>query len=71
MASVGDLVDSLKSLPTANEKEHRVNERIDHDRVRDAAEWLMRNLGLTIFGFDVVVSIFRLRLWVLVKRWQW
>ncbi|XP_015879508.1 inositol 1,3,4-trisphosphate 5/6-kinase 4 isoform X2 [Ziziphus jujuba] len=48
--------DSLKSLPTANEKEHRVNERIDHDRVRDAAEWLMRNLGLTIFGFDVVIE---------------
>lgn len=61
------LVDSLKSLPTGNEEEHRVDERIDHDLVRDAAEWLMRNLGLTIFGFDVVVSILRLRMCVLVK----
>lgn len=61
---VGDFLHSLKSLPTTNEKEHSGNDNcskatsdcIDHDLVRDAAKFLMRNLGLTIFGFDVVVS---------------
>lgn len=61
---VGDFLCSLKSLPTANEEEHSgddncsmaTNNCIDYCLVRDAARYLMRNLGLTIFGFDVVVS---------------
>lgn len=46
---------SLKSLPTDKEKVHS-GDSIDHGLVTDAAKWLARNLGLTIFGFDVVVS---------------
>ncbi|KAF3451093.1 hypothetical protein FNV43_RR07182 [Rhamnella rubrinervis] len=56
--------DSLKSLPSANEKDHSgdndcskaTSDCIDHGLVRDAAKCLMRSLGLTIFGFDVVIQ---------------
>jgi hypothetical protein len=55
---------SLKSLPTGGEDQHRgdsncskaTNHCIDLELVTDAANWLMRMLDLTIFGFDVVVS---------------
>ena len=47
---------SLKSLPTANECSQGNNECIDHGLVTEAAKWLVKKLGLTIFGFDVVVS---------------
>lgn len=47
--------DSLKSLPTDKEKVHS-GDSIDHGLVTDAAKWLARNLGLTIFGFDVVIQ---------------
>lgn len=55
---------SLKSLPTGSEDQHRgdsncskaTNHCIDLELVTDAANWLMRMLDLTIFGFDVVVS---------------
>ncbi|KAF4346195.1 hypothetical protein G4B88_018042 [Cannabis sativa] len=55
--------DSLKSLPTATGNPHSDsnsskgnNEHIDEDLVTEAAKWLMKNLGLTIFGFDVVID---------------
>ncbi|GMY33031.1 inositol 1,3,4-trisphosphate 5/6-kinase 4-like isoform X2 [Fagus crenata] len=56
--------DSLKSLPTANEDQHNsdgncskeTNHCIDLELVTDAANWLMRVLDLTIFGFDVVIQ---------------
>ncbi|XP_024020254.1 inositol 1,3,4-trisphosphate 5/6-kinase 4, partial [Morus notabilis] len=47
--------DSLKSLPTADEKQ-LCGDNIDHGLVTEAAKWLARNLGLTIFGFDVVIQ---------------
>ncbi|XP_062082429.1 inositol 1,3,4-trisphosphate 5/6-kinase 4 isoform X2 [Humulus lupulus] len=57
--------DSLKSLPTATGNPHsdsdsskgnNNNDHIDEELVTEAARWLMRNLGLTIFGFDVVID---------------
>ncbi|XP_058103470.1 inositol 1,3,4-trisphosphate 5/6-kinase 4-like [Magnolia sinica] len=54
------IFDSLKSLPTDNDKgQHSGNKNkqsIDVDLVTDAANWLRGRLGLTIFGFDVVVQ---------------
>ncbi|XP_058101242.1 inositol-tetrakisphosphate 1-kinase 6 isoform X2 [Magnolia sinica] len=54
------IFDSLKSLPTDNNKgQHSGNtnkQSIDVDLVTDAANWLRGRLGLTIFGFDVVVQ---------------
>ncbi|KAG2722344.1 hypothetical protein I3760_02G124600 [Carya illinoinensis] len=54
----------LKSLPIANDDKHggcgnyskATNHSIDLELVTDAANWLMRKLDLTIFGFDVVIS---------------
>lgn len=56
--------DSLKSLPTHSEDQHRgdgncskaTDHCIDLKLVTDAANWLMRMLDLTIFGFDVVIQ---------------
>ena len=57
---------SLKSLPTATENQHSGNnERIDHGLVTEAAKWLMGTLGLTIFGFDVVVSS---KVWIFLMK---
>lgn len=58
------LFDSLKSLPIAKENpqpgchEHlnANDQHIDLGLVSDAADWLRRMLGLTIFGFDVVIQ---------------
>ncbi|KAL2454507.1 Inositol 1 [Abeliophyllum distichum] len=58
------LFDSLKSLPIAEEhpqtgcQEHlnANDQHIDLGLVTDAADWLRRMLGLTIFGFDVVIQ---------------
>ncbi|XP_022860141.1 inositol 1,3,4-trisphosphate 5/6-kinase 4 [Olea europaea var. sylvestris] len=58
------LFDSLKSLPIAKEnlqsgcQEHlnSNDQHIDLGLVTDAADWLRRMLGLTIFGFDVVIQ---------------
>ncbi|PON32448.1 Inositol-tetrakisphosphate 1-kinase [Parasponia andersonii] len=55
--------DSLKSLPTATGNQQSgdgncskgSNEHIDHGLVTEAAKWLKRSVGLTIFGFDVVI----------------
>ncbi|GAB4858956.1 hypothetical protein Ancab_010428 [Ancistrocladus abbreviatus] len=54
--------DSLKSLPVAD-KSHCGHEactnagsNMDLDLVTNAANWLRRRLGLTIFGFDVVIQ---------------
>lgn len=54
---------SLKTLPVAN-KEQQLQARaedgklLDADLVEEAAKFLKGLLGLTVFGFDVVVSIF-------------
>ncbi|KAG2722355.1 hypothetical protein I3760_02G124600 [Carya illinoinensis] len=58
------IFDSLKSLPIANDDKHggcgnyskATNHSIDLELVTDAANWLMRKLDLTIFGFDVVIQ---------------
>ncbi|CAL5414255.1 unnamed protein product [Camellia sinensis] len=51
------LFDSLKSLPTAKEKQLTADhQQIDLELVTDAACWLRRMLDLTIFGFDVVIQ---------------
>lgn len=48
------LFNSLKSLPVS--KEHGSTESLDVELVNDAANWLKTRLGLTIFGFDVVIQ---------------
>lgn len=51
---------SLKSLPTAtgDHGDSTANARsLDLDLVTSAAKWLAGKLKLTIFGFDVVVSL--------------
>ncbi|CAN6681505.1 unnamed protein product [Malus baccata var. baccata] len=53
--------DSLKSLPTAKGNlssgdGNSSKATIDLELVTSAANWLMRNLELTIFGFDVVIE---------------
>ncbi|XP_009343680.1 inositol 1,3,4-trisphosphate 5/6-kinase 4 [Pyrus x bretschneideri] len=53
--------DSLKSLPTAKGNlssgdGNSSRATIDLELVTSAANWLMRNLELTIFGFDVVIE---------------
>lgn len=62
---VGPLVfDSLKSLPIANESQQHLegkssdnkNKDINIELVQNSANWLRRVLGLSIFGFDVVVE---------------
>ncbi|KAL7176681.1 hypothetical protein ACSBR2_030098 [Camellia fascicularis] len=51
------LFDSLKSLPTAKEKQLMADhQQINLELVTDAACWLRRMLDLTIFGFDVVIQ---------------
>ncbi|XVE90771.1 hypothetical protein DITRI_Ditri20bG0103700 [Diplodiscus trichospermus] len=52
------LFDSLKSLPTGTADQHSGGQDLSLDLglVNEAAKWLTRMLGLTIFGFDVVVS---------------
>ncbi|XVF08391.1 hypothetical protein REPUB_Repub06bG0222400 [Reevesia pubescens] len=52
------LFDSLKSLPTGTANQHFGGQDLylDLGLVKEAAKWLTRMLGLTIFGFDVVVS---------------
>jgi inositol-1,3,4-trisphosphate 5/6-kinase len=54
---------SLKNLPVANQAEASVDDglnknkqSVDMELVEAAAHWLRQRLGLTIFGFDVVVS---------------
>lgn len=55
---------SLKSLPTTKGNPNSIDGNsskatdhcIDLELVTSAANWLMRKLELTIFGFDVVVS---------------
>lgn len=55
---------SLKSLPIANESQQHLegkssdnkNKDINIELVQNSANWLRRVLGLSIFGFDVVVS---------------
>jgi hypothetical protein len=53
---------SLKTLPVATKEQQlqtrvQVNKSVDTDLVEEAAKVLKESLGLTIFGFDVVVSI--------------
>ncbi|XP_022742850.1 inositol 1,3,4-trisphosphate 5/6-kinase 4-like isoform X4 [Durio zibethinus] len=52
------LFDSLKSLPTAIANKHSGGQDLclDLGLVNEAAKWLTRILGLTIFGFDVVIQ---------------
>ncbi|KAA3481474.1 inositol 1,3,4-trisphosphate 5/6-kinase 4 [Gossypium australe] len=52
------LFDSLKSLPTATTNQHSEgrNPCLDLALVNKAAERLSKRLGLTIFGFDVVIQ---------------
>lgn len=52
------LFDSLKSLPTASSNQHSGGQDpgLDLGLVTEAAMWLTRMLGLTIFGFDVVIQ---------------
>ncbi|XWS65333.1 hypothetical protein CRYUN_Cryun05aG0103800 [Craigia yunnanensis] len=52
------LFDSLKSLPTAIGNQHSGGQDLclDLGLVKGAAKWLTRMLGLTIFGFDVVIQ---------------
>ncbi|XP_017976790.1 PREDICTED: inositol 1,3,4-trisphosphate 5/6-kinase 4 isoform X1 [Theobroma cacao] len=52
------LFDSLKSLPTGTGNQHSGGQDLclDLALVKEAAEWLSRRLGLTIFGFDVVIQ---------------
>ncbi|XVF40924.1 hypothetical protein PTKIN_Ptkin01aG0239900 [Pterospermum kingtungense] len=52
------LFDSLKSLPTATANQHSGGQDLGLDLglVKEAAMWLTRMLGLTIFGFDVVIQ---------------
>lgn len=54
------LFDSLKSLPIAKDDDSSIKHdkpNLDVELVNDAAIWLKRRLGLTIFGFDVVVQV--------------
>lgn len=48
---------SLKSLPVSKEELRVDDHKLDLELVKDAAKWLRTRLDLTIFGFDVVVSI--------------
>ncbi|KAE8671883.1 Inositol-tetrakisphosphate 1-kinase 6 [Hibiscus syriacus] len=50
------LFDSLKSLPTAPANSEGRDLCLDLGLVNKAAEWLSKKLGLTIFGFDVVIQ---------------
>ncbi|CAK7325008.1 unnamed protein product [Dovyalis caffra] len=56
------LFDSLKSLPTGTEHSTAADsfktniDSFDLELVTDAANWLARQLDLTIFGFDVVIQ---------------
>lgn len=59
------LFDSLKSLPTATNSQSGGDDgsiaktsaaSLNIDLVTDAAKWLSKRLGLTVFGFDVVVQ---------------
>lgn len=67
---------SLKSLPTAtgaetagNDMSSKANSKVlDLDLVTRSAKWLSNRLGLTIFGFDVVVSLNILILIFLLHR---
>lgn len=54
----GCTLGSLKSLPTATANQHSEgwDPCLDLALVNKAAERLSKRLGLTIFGFDVVVS---------------
>lgn len=62
----------MKSLPVATEnkqlcnKDHAGNQEIDLELVTDAANWLGKILELTIFGFDLVVSINFLLNWLVI-----
>lgn len=53
------LVDSLKSLPVADVDLTPKGRQqfLNVELVTNAANWLRRKLELTIFGFDVVVSL--------------
>lgn len=59
-----DFLRSLKSLPTSKQNPNSVDDNsskstehcLDLDLVTTAADFLMRKLELTVFGFDVVVS---------------
>ncbi|GMI80491.1 inositol 1,3,4-trisphosphate 5/6-kinase 4 [Hibiscus trionum] len=50
------LFDSLKSLPTAPANSEGRDLSLDLGLVNKAAEWLSKMMGLTIFGFDVVIQ---------------
>ncbi|PRQ46008.1 putative phosphotransferase with an alcohol group as acceptor [Rosa chinensis] len=58
------LFDSLKSLPTSKQNPNSVDDNsskstehcLDLDLVTTAADFLMRKLELTVFGFDVVIQ---------------
>ena len=53
------LLVSLKSLPTEKgEIPTEQNFSLDLDLINIAAKWLREYLNLTVFGFDVVVSVF-------------
>lgn len=54
---------SLKTLPVATQEQQlqtgvQDSKLLDANLVEEAAKFLKGLLGLTIFGFDVVVSIF-------------
>ena len=63
---------SLKTLPVATKEQQlqasmRDSKSVDADLVEEAAKFLKGLLGLTIFGFDVVVSI----LWPFVVQYSY
>jgi len=62
---------SLKTLPVATKEEQlqtRVQDsKMNTDLVEEAAKYLKELLGLTIFGFDVVVSV----LWPVVVHYSY
>nr|CAD1838947.1 unnamed protein product [Ananas comosus var. bracteatus] len=56
------LFNSLKTLPVAREEQlpigtsKAIKESLDVGLIENAANWLRERLGLTIFGFDVVIQ---------------
>ena len=63
---------SLKTLPVATKEQQlqasmRDSKSVDADLVEEAAKYLKELLGLTIFGFDVVVSV----LWPVVVHYSY
>ena len=63
---------SLKTLPVATKEQQlqasvQDSKSVDADLVEEAAKFLKGLLGLTIFGFDVVVSI----LWPFVVQYSY